>query len=276
MQSLIKSLFFDLALFRALPLFTWAALTVSKYKAVITLLLGGEKTWIVVGGRRIYCRSISDLGTTVSSLSDEYHHLKKILRDPLNVVVDVGANIGQFSNAIRYWYPQANIVAIEADPHTYARLQENTGNAAVRTVNLAISDKRESVEFFRGALSVTSGMIKTSDDQTCITVDADTLDSVLATVQKIDLLKIDVEGAELKVIQGAKASLRASSYLLLEVSFDRNTSGVTNLAVLAAVRDICPNASIIHTGRKLGWGADVLAQDFLIKLDALNATAREV
>lgn len=275
MQILIKSLFFDLVLFRALPLHTWVALTLSKYKAVITLLLGGKKTWIVIGGRRIYCRSISDLGTTVSSLSDEYNHLKRILGVPLNLVIDVGANIGQFSNAIRYWYPQANIVAIEADPDTYARLQENTRYSSVRTINLAISDKRERVEFFRSDLSVTSGMIKTSNEQICITVAADTLDSVLATVQKIDLLKIDVEGAELKVIQGAKATLRASSYLLLEVSFDRNTSGVTNLDVLTAVRDICPNASIIHTGRKLGWGADVLAQDFLIKLDARNDAIRK-
>lgn len=268
MQNFLKSLYFDLALLRALPLLTWVVLTVTKYKAVIELVSGKKKTWILIGQQRIYCCSISDLGTIISSLSDEYYHLKKILLGPLNMIVDVGANIGQFSTAIKYWYPQANVVAIEAEPNTYARLMENVKNSSVRTINKVISDKRGSVDFFLGKLSVTQGMVKMFENQASITLDADTLDSVIGgePIQKIDLLKIDVEGAELKIIQGAKHTLKVSSYLLVEISFDRTSVG-TNLDLLSAIKDICPNAKIVHTGRRLGWGDDVVAQDFLIKLD---------
>jgi hypothetical protein len=68
------------------------------------------------------------------------------------------------------------------------------------------------------------------------------------------------------VIRGARVILKKSKYLLVEMSFDRNVDGGSNLDVLSEVRRLCPDAEILHTGWILSSGKKVAAQDFLIKL----------
>ena len=53
--------------------------------------------------------TIADIGTICSSFSDEYFDLYKILDPDIHIVVDIGSNIGQFTNAIKYWYPDAEV-----------------------------------------------------------------------------------------------------------------------------------------------------------------------
>lgn len=266
MQNLLKSLFFDVSLFVALPFLSWIKLTVSKYGTLLCFAFGKKNGKLIIGERHVYVSSVSDLGTMISSLSDEYHHLRKIVGETLSIVVDVGANIGQFSAAINYWFPMARVISIEADPQTYVTLVRNSQLTENQNINLAISDKKEKIDFYRGDLSVTSSLIKTHANQNSIKINADTLDAVLAPLDKIDLIKIDVEGAELNALRGAQHSLSRCTYLLLEVSFLRETMDITNLDVLCMVREMCPAARIIHTGRRLGWGDQIVAQDFLIKL----------
>jgi len=130
-----------------------------------------------------------------------------------------------------------------------------------------VADIEGELNFYRAPISVTSSLIQTSSNQECIKVKAVTLDSVTDNLDKIDLLKIDVEGAELKVLKGARKTLVKTKFLLLEISFLRETEGVSNLDVLNEIHTVCKKARIIHTGRKLGWREDISAQDFLIQLN---------
>jgi len=239
----------------------------SKYKCLFLLLIFKQTTVFHFDKQSIYINNISDLGTTISSISDEYWHLYKILGNKIHTVIDVGANIGQFAIAVRTWYPKATIQSYEADIKTYEDLKRNTRDNDIGTHNLAVADIEGELNFYRAPISVTSSLIQTSSNQECIKVKAVTLDSVTDNLDKIDLLKIDVEGAELKVLKGARKTLVKTKFLLLEISFLRETEGVSNLDVLNEIHTVCKKARIIHTGRKLGWREDISAQDFLIQLN---------
>lgn len=266
MQNIYKTIYFDISLFFALPFSTWLRMTFSKYKCILFVSVFKRFSIFHFGKQSVHVRNISDLGTTVSSLSDEYWHLYKVLDGKIHQVIDVGANIGQFALAIRTWYPHANIRSYEADPKTYKNLQKNTSSNEIHTHNLALSNAEGRLKFYRSPISVTSSLIQTALDHECIQVEASTLDLVTRDLGNIDLLKIDVEGAELKVLKGARATLSKTKFLLLEISFLRETEGVSNLDVLNEIHCVCKKARIIHTGRKLGWRNHVSAQDFLIEL----------
>lgn len=266
MENFLKTLYFDWKLFQVLSFSRWIQITCSKYRSLVLLLFGVKSVVFRAGKNRIAVSTVADLGSTVSSLSDEYWDLIKIIRTDLRTVIDVGANIGQFTNAIKFWCPNATIRAFEPDPDTYKVLVNNARFSDVRTYNLALADSKGNMQFYKAARSGLSSLVKVSDAQTHIQVKTDTADAVLADVPKIDLLKIDVEGAELRVLRGAHESLKKTKHLLVEMSFDRGTDGASNMDILAEVRAVCPRAVILHIGRALNNEAKISAQDFLIQL----------
>jgi FkbM family methyltransferase len=267
MENFLKTIYFDYKIFKAVSLPRWIQITSSKYKCLVLILIGIKPVVLRMSNHKMNVSTIADLGTTISSLSDEYWDLYKVLNTEMKSIVDVGANIGQFTNAVKYWYPNSIVYSFEPDPDVYKVLLSNTISLRnVHTYNLALAESNGILKFYKSDFSGISSLIKSSDKQICIEVSADTADSVLGDLNDIDLLKIDVEGAELRVIRGAHNILKKSKYLLVEMSFDRNVDGGSNLDVLFEVRQVCPDAEILHTGRALSNGRKIAAQDFLIKL----------
>jgi FkbM family methyltransferase len=269
MENFYKTLYFDLTLFRVLPFSSWIKITISKYKCILLIILGLKNNKLKVGKQTLDVSTIGDVGTAISSLSDEYFDLYKVLKnEEIKTVVDVGANIGQFTNAIKFWYPEVAMHSFEPDLDTFEILQKNTKDlSGVKIYDFGLSEKEGEFNFHKAKTSGMSSLIKTSEDQDCIKVKVKKADDVLKGISTIDVFKIDVEGAELSVLQGSEEVLKKSKYLLIEMSFERQTNGVKNLDILSFVKKVCPNSEIFHTGRKLGGGGVVTAQDFLIKLN---------
>jgi FkbM family methyltransferase len=156
--------------------------------------------------------------------------------------IDVGANIGYFAVLASKLVGQGGkAVAVEAIPTTYDVLLRNLKrNAAlnVRSINQAASDKNEKLEFFTSPDSVvgTSTISKSFGERHGLfarcTVDAAPLCSVLMPeeIRSARIVKVDVEGAELKVMLGLQELLqhgRADLEFAIEVqatSFSQVTS----------------------------------------------------
>ncbi len=152
-----------------------------------------------------------------------------------DIIIDVGANSGLYSIFYSKLVGDAGQVhAFEPDPYTYTLLQENLklnncGN--VVTYNFALSNKESKVEMvsFNHDLKLQSGdsfkYIKevaedkiTANEQTINAVKLDDLKEFNA-IPKIDFIKIDVEGAELLVLQGSvKTILKHRPVIILELS----------------------------------------------------------
>jgi FkbM family methyltransferase len=148
------------------------------------------------------------------------HHEAQILEwlsqniKPGMVVFDVGANIGSYALSLaRLVGPAGRVFTIEADPNVAAVLSENirtNGLSQVTVIQGAAYREARIMRLGRAAASSSySGLYYDNPDE-WIDVPAFTLDEVAARegLTRLDLVKIDAEGAEDDVVAGMSRLLR--------------------------------------------------------------------
>lgn len=143
------------------------------------------------------------------------------------VIFDVGANIGQTTKTYRALFPHAGIWSFEPDPRTFQTLKNAIGaDPDTHLMNIALSDTAGCAELLLGEGSLTNSLLQRTTDATkgTVTVACDTIDNVCfrRSIPFIDILKIDVEGAEAQVLRGAEFMLghRLIRAIFVEVYFN--------------------------------------------------------
>jgi FkbM family methyltransferase len=132
--------------------------------------------------------------------------------DDVGVIVDLGSHIGTSIAYFHARYPQARIYGFEPDPATFAKLEANVGALPGVTVQrraVAAADG-ESV-LHASSYSLRSSLFGGWADGRAVTVPTVTLDRLIAelALDRIDLLKVDVEGSEYDALAGSVALERA-------------------------------------------------------------------
>ena len=121
-------------------------------------------------------------------------------------ILDLGANIGIGAAWFRGRYPQAHIVAVEPDPDSFAKLERNLGSDPnVTLVNAAVGRESGEVTLFRPAgYSIASSVSNARPGGEAVRVRACTIDELCSEhgLERLDLVKLDVEGAELDALEG--------------------------------------------------------------------------
>ena len=145
--------------------------------------------------------------------------LVTVLRHSLRpgmVFVDVGAHIGYFTALA--WVlvrPAGGIHAFEADPQCFQRLGENSRTlGGVTAYSVAVSDRVGEATFFASPDPAESGWGSLFPDglrRPTRRVSTTTLDEwrQREAPGRVDFVKMDVEGAEYRVLRGAEALIRA-------------------------------------------------------------------
>jgi len=169
------------------------------------------------GASDTYFKSLPDhdLGGLVNYLSRLTRY--KAIRNCL----DIGANIGLASLIMAELIPSGTILSFEPNPNTFEYLQENIsknhGWAQISPQLLALGNSSGTIKFFCDESMSHAAHI--SVDGTGVDVEQKTIDDFLAgvSVGNVDFIKIDVEGFELPVLQGARNTLlRHRPSILLE------------------------------------------------------------
>ena len=141
-----------------------------------------------------------------------------------DVVLDVGANIGEFS--IYCAAKGAGIVAFEPDPVVYKCLTQNLARFQnVSALPVALWHERTTQRFYSAFDSSDSSLIKPDEViHSFFDVDCQPLDEIpmLAEFQHIDFLKMDGEGAEPEILSGAKETLRRIRRAAIDVGPERH------------------------------------------------------
>jgi FkbM family methyltransferase len=142
------------------------------------------------------------------------------------VILDIGANVGSWSTSAYEIFPRATIHAFEPVPTTFETLSKTVGKRArVRTYCQGFSSevKKTSMEIYANPRTNTMEATKSHFDHRLvgkITVPCTTLDAWVddLAIDKIDLIKIDVEGHELHVLSGGASMLREAraTFLFIE------------------------------------------------------------
>ena len=141
--------------------------------------------------------------------------LKQI--SPNDVFVDVGAWIGDFVLPVAAKIGNGVVIAFEQDPHNLEKLRKNV--LLNNFKNVTIIDKIVSNKIgelmFENRGEPTSSV--TLQKEAGVYIETCTLDNVLSDYDKIDIIKIDVEGHEIQVLEGANHTLDKTRMVVLEV-----------------------------------------------------------
>ena len=146
-------------------------------------------------------------------------------------LLDVGANVGAFTKEILSIIPDCQVIMVEANPHCEPYLKQIGQPYDM----VALSDKAGIAELYventnllaTGASLYKENTIWYQDDK-CHkqVVPVKTLDgSNYFEGQKIDLIKLDVQGSELDIINGGINTVLNASFLLIEVSLLQYNQG---------------------------------------------------
>jgi FkbM family methyltransferase len=166
-------------------------------------------------------------GSVFSGLMEfvDMAYVLHVLR-PEDVFVDVGANVGSYT-LLACGAIGANGFAFEPVPETFTRLMDNLRlnniTERVQAMNIGISNKQGEL-FFTADENCTNHVLSDSDAKavSSIRVPTMSLDAVLSEASPT-FIKIDVEGFELPVIEGAQDILTKPS--LHSVIMELNGSG---------------------------------------------------
>jgi FkbM family methyltransferase len=182
----------------------------------------------------------------------EYHGLLALLpSDQPLVVLDAGANVGAFAMWLKAEFPTARVVSVEASAATYGLLADNvreSGFSDWSAHNYALWDHDGTVDFADDAQASANSSIVGDGDATDgrTRVPARRLDGLIDEVfpaTRISLLKLDIEGAEERVLQSVRGSLSMVDSVVIEVHAHR----VDEDHVLAMLREEFPTIDRLPT-----------------------------
>ena len=154
-------------------------------------------------------------------------------------IVDVGANVGNWSRMAHFVFPQAQIFMLDADRENEGRLQAacaDIGNKSEYAITLLGAQDKDAVTFYKMGFGSSVLPELTSFPRNQMTLAMETLDGFLERreFEQPVLLKLDVQGFELEVLRGALGTLRQAELVLLEVSLLPYNDGAPLFAEVVA------------------------------------------
>ncbi|MBI2567661.1 MAG: FkbM family methyltransferase [Candidatus Schekmanbacteria bacterium] len=216
--------------------------------------------------RKLIQKTANKLGYRISRVTlsekeplSEIHRLCRDIERP--IIFDVGAHHGHLSLSFRSLFPKATIYAFEPFPKSFERLKENTStDPLIKTFNFGLSDTSGQLTFNSNVASVTNSLLETDtrgeetwgdgvlNTKEKIIAQFTTLDSFVRemSIPRIDILKLDVQGAEYMVLRGGRDFLSRSNVTLVYSEIITQPTYNGQLLFHESLADFYSHGFIVH------------------------------
>jgi FkbM family methyltransferase len=197
-------------------------------KGSVSRVLGLKFTSESIRGLKVSFFKYSQFASMFSEIFINQTYLVKKKRQAR--IIDCGSNIGISVLFFKYHFPDAKVICFEPEPMSFAMLKQNVEQNKlknVRLVNAAVSNKSETLTFYgdaseKGSTSATlQKELLASSAIEEMKVKAVKLSEFIT--ERVDLLKLDIEGAENKVVSELVSSGKISKVdqIIMEYHVDR-------------------------------------------------------
>ena len=180
----------------------------------------------------------------------EYEPDPRFLPPPDGVVVDIGAQVGFLTTRMARRVSSGRVVAIEPYPLSFSRLQRSVLANRLPNVTLvqcALSSEAGTFTFASAEHSVDSRLVlpgrisprlMAQPGMRTYKVECTTVDLLAERehLDRIDLMKLDVEGAEIEVLRAAGKTLPRVQAMLIEIHSPRSIGPITDLLARAGLQ----------------------------------------
>lgn len=202
----------------------------------------------------LYNLSLSGMGVLNfenDRISGESRFLKSLLKGRAGcIVLDVGANVGDYSRRVFQACPQATVYAFEPHPKTYSILSRSIQQSGFIPINAAAGDKEGEVSLFdyeekdgSSHASLYRGVIENIHKAKSIEHKVRVIElgrfARSRNLERIDLLKIDTEGNELSVLKGMLDHIGDGK--IGAIHFEFNEMNVASRTFFRDFWDLLPN-----------------------------------
>jgi FkbM family methyltransferase len=236
----------------------------SKSERVKHLIIGSPLEVVVSQARRVRARYLRFRAPELAAIWAEPARIDAAVRrlvQPGHNVLDIGAHLGSFTSLAARVSPTGQHIAIEALPYKADWLRSKFPK--VRVESVAVSDSAGTVTFHhnvgRSGYSGIDAHAEEGDRVIPVTVRTARIDDIVPIDHRIDFVKIDVEGGELRALGGAPRVLETRPPVLFEC-----TSGTTDQPMRRQLFDFFTDRGyrIYMVGAWLDGGSDVAYEEF--------------
>lgn len=189
------------------------------------------------------------------SISGENFVISCVIPKTLNknnlILFDIGANIGDYSKKLRLQFSNAKIYAFEPNTFAYQVMQNNVSSLEINCYNLGLSSELGAKKIYDYATEKGSQHaslykkvltdLHCSNDIVEIEFITTTIDTFCKenNINAIDFMKIDTEGHEYEILQGAKQMLVNNAVKIIQFEF--NEMNILSRVFLKDFYDYLPN-----------------------------------
>ena len=178
-------------------------------------------------------------------LDDEYM-LSLTKNEKIINIVDIGANLGMFSIAARIAFENANIHSYEPNPNNIPTLKNHGKEFNFKIYEEAIGIEAGRCELVFSTVHDTSARISKKDEGLITLSDLDTVINRFQN-RKIDLLKLDCEGAEFEILKNSKA-FKHVRFLSMEYHLPIKGAEIVLNKLISRLHEL--NFKVIHHDRR--------------------------
>ncbi len=196
---------------------------------------GDEIVAPIVGNFNIKCNTDTWIGAKIAYNGDYEPTLKRVFREKINqgdTILDIGANIGFHTLYFaELTGPQGKVIAFEPVPINFERLKFNIALNPFKNIflkNIALGNKNEQLTISADENSTNPGAYNLFDQNGDVIIHCFIGDEVIDE-DKIDFIKIDVEGYESFVVDGLIKTIQKSLPKIV-FEYDQNYHLKTSLA----------------------------------------------